>query len=312
MILLAIRCQYQISRKREGNKAHMILLNAITSAGSRLAVKTESGITVLEKAMERKSDLPLTLEDAVFVSGGLDRVRNFMRDNVSALNKNAMPEANVQLGSLFRPRNVICVGLNYQDHAAEAGVPQPQKPVIFAKLNGCIIGPNAPIVLPPETQQVDYEAELAVVIGRRCRGVWKADALDYVAGYSCFNDVSARDFQFSDNQWVRAKSQDTFGPMGPYLVTSEDIPDPQTLAIRCLVNGKVLQESNTDKMIFGVRDLIEFISRGITLEPGDVISTGTPHGVGFARKPPVFLESGDEVVVEIDGVGRLSNPVTAA
>jgi 2-keto-4-pentenoate hydratase/2-oxohepta-3-ene-1,7-dioic acid hydratase in catechol pathway len=151
-----------------------------------------------------------------------------------------------------------------------------------------------------------------VVIGRRCKGASKADALNYVAGYTCLNDVSARDFQFGDNQWVRAKSQDTFGPMGPYLVTADEIPDPQTLPIRCLVNGQVLQDSNTDKMIFGVRDLISFISRGITLEPGDVISTGTPHGVGFARKPPIFLKAGDEVVVEIDGVGRLSNPVTAA
>ena len=151
---------------------------------------------------------------------------------------------------------------------------------------------------------------MAVVIGKPCRGVSQAEALNYVAGYTCLNDVSARDFQFGDNQWVRAKSQDTFGPMGPYLVTSEEIPDPQTLGIRCLVNGKILQESTTDKMIFSVRFLIEFLSQGITLHPGDVISTGTPHGVGFARKPPVFLQPGDQVVVEIDRVGRLSNPVT--
>jgi len=183
--------------------------------------------------------------------------------------------------------------------------------VVFAKLTGCITGPGAPIVLPPDTKEVDYEAELAVVIGRKCRGVSSSDALDYVAGYTCLNDVSARDFQRGDGQWVRAKSQDTFGPMGPYLVTSEDIPDPQTLPIRCLVNGTTLQDSNTDKMIFGVRELIAFISRGITLEPGDVISTGTPHGVGFARKPPIFLKAGDEVVVEIDGIGRLTNPVKA-
>jgi 2-keto-4-pentenoate hydratase/2-oxohepta-3-ene-1,7-dioic acid hydratase in catechol pathway len=167
-------------------------------------------------------------------------------------------------------------------------------------------------VLPPETQQVDYEAELAVVIGRHCKGASKQDALNYVAGYTCLNDVSARDFQFGDNQWVRSKSQDTFGPMGPYLVTSDDIADPQTLPIRCLVNGRVLQDSNTSKMIFGVRDLISFLSQGITLEPGDVISTGTPHGVGFARKPPIFLKAGDQVVVEIDGVGRLSNRVVGA
>jgi 2-keto-4-pentenoate hydratase/2-oxohepta-3-ene-1,7-dioic acid hydratase in catechol pathway len=289
----------------------MILLTAYTSSGPRLAVKTKSGITVLEKASTRESALPSTLEAALFVSGGLDRIRDFLKNNDNAVAEEAVPERQVELGCLFQPRNVICIGLNYKDHAAEGGVSIPEKPVIFAKLNGCIIGPNAPIVIPPETTQVDYEAELAVVIGKRCRGVLQAQALDYVAGYTCLNDVSARDFQFGDNQWVRAKSQDSFGPMGPYLVTTEDIPDPQALPIRCMVNGKVLQKSNTEKMIFSVRYLIEFISRGITLEPGDVITTGTPHGVGFARKPPVFLKPGDEVVVEIDGIGRLVNPVSA-
>jgi 2-keto-4-pentenoate hydratase/2-oxohepta-3-ene-1,7-dioic acid hydratase in catechol pathway len=290
----------------------MILLNVVRSAGLRLAVKTKSGVVVMEDATVKGDALPVTLEQALLTPGGLDRVRDFGRDQASKLNEFAKPEAEVRLGPLFTPRNVICIGLNYKDHAAEGGVPLPEKPVVFAKLNGCMVGPNAPIMLPPDTQQVDYEAELAVVIGRRCKGASKADALNYVAGYTCLNDVSARDFQFGDNQWVRAKSQDTFGPMGPYLVTADEIPDPQTLPIRCLVNGQVLQDSNTDKMIFGVRDLISFISRGITLEPGDVISTGTPHGVGFARKPPIFLKAGDEVVVEIDGVGRLSNPVTAA
>jgi 2-keto-4-pentenoate hydratase/2-oxohepta-3-ene-1,7-dioic acid hydratase in catechol pathway len=166
--------------------------------------------------------------------------------------------------------------------------------------------------LPPDTKEVNYEAELAVVIGRRCRGVSAKDALDYVAGYTCLNDVGARDFLGSDGQVVWAKSQDTFGPMGPYLVTSEDIRDPQRLSIRCWVNGQLLQDSNTDKMIFGVRELIAYISRGVTLEPGDVISTGTPPGVGFARKQPVFLKAGDEVVVEVQGIGRLSNPVKAS
>lgn len=293
----------------------MILLNAITSSGPRLAVKTSAGIVILEKAQGKKSDLPPTLEEALLVTGGLGRVRRFVRENLknsSKLSKLAVPEKKIRLGPLFRPRNVLCIGLNYKDHAAEGGVPLPEKPVVFAKLTGCITGPGAPIVLPPDTTEVDYEAELAVVIGRRCRGVSAADALNYVAGYTCLNDVSARDFQRGDGQWVRAKSQDTFGPMGPYLVTSDDIPNPQALPIRCIVNGSVLQDSNTDKMIFGVRELIAFISRGITLEPGDVISTGTPHGVGFARKPPIFLKAGDEVVVEIEGIGRLSNPVKAA
>jgi 2,4-diketo-3-deoxy-L-fuconate hydrolase len=293
----------------------MILLTAITPSGPRLAIKTSVGIVVLDKAEgNKKSELPLTIEEALFAPGGLDGVSRFVRENLkdaSTLSKLATPETKIQLGSLFRPRNVLCIGLNYKDHAAEGGVPLPEKPVVFAKLTGCITGPGDPIVLPPDTKEVDYEAELAVVMGRRCRGISASDALDYVAGYTCLNDVSARDFQRGDGQWVRAKSQDTFGPMGPYLVTAEDIPNPQTLPIRCIVNGKIMQNSNTDKMIFGVRELVEFISRGITLEPGDVISTGTPHGVGFARKPPVFLNAGDEVVVEIEGIGKLTNPVKA-
>jgi 2-keto-4-pentenoate hydratase/2-oxohepta-3-ene-1,7-dioic acid hydratase in catechol pathway len=294
----------------------MILLTAITPSGSRLAIKTSAGIVILEKAQgKKKSSLPLTIEQALFVPGGLDRVRRFVRENfkdASKLSKLATPERKIHLGPLFRPRNVLCIGLNYKDHAAEGGVPLPEKPVVFAKLTGCISGPGDPIVLPPDTKEVDYEAELAVVMGRRCRGVSASDALGYVAGYTCLNDVSARDFQRGDGQWVRAKSQDSFGPMGPYLVTGEDIPDPQTLPIRSLVNGKIMQDSNTDKMIFGVRELVAFISRGITLEPGDVISTGTPHGVGFARNPPIFLKAGDQVVVEIEGIGKLINPVKAA
>jgi 2-keto-4-pentenoate hydratase/2-oxohepta-3-ene-1,7-dioic acid hydratase in catechol pathway len=190
-------------------------------------------------------------------------------------------------------------------------VPPPQQPVFFAKWVNAASASNEPIVLPPDTTEVDYEAELAVVIGRRCRGASAETALDYVAGYTCMNDVSARDFQRTDGQWVRAKSQDTFGPFGPYLVTKDDVPDPQSLAIRCAVNGRTLQNSNTRQMIFAVRNLIAFISRGVTLYPGDLISTGTPHGVGFAHTPPVFLQDGDEVVVEIEGIGRLSNPVKA-
>jgi 2-keto-4-pentenoate hydratase/2-oxohepta-3-ene-1,7-dioic acid hydratase in catechol pathway len=207
------------------------------------------------------------------------------------------------------PRSIICVGLNYRDHAEEGGMPIPERPVLFAKLLNSVIGPDESIVLPLDSTEVDYEAELAVVIGRRCRRVSAEEALDYVAGYTCLNDVSARDFQRGDGQWVRAKSQDTFGPIGPYLVTQDEIGDPQTLAIRCWVNDRLLQDSNTSKMIFPVRKLVAFVSRGITLEPGDVISTGTPHGVGFARKPPVFLKDGDRVVVEVERVGRLSNTV---
>jgi 2-keto-4-pentenoate hydratase/2-oxohepta-3-ene-1,7-dioic acid hydratase in catechol pathway len=293
----------------------MILLTAMTPSGPRLAVKTSKGVVILEQARGDTASLPRSLEEALIAPGGLDRVRKFVAafaKDPGGLDNLAVAENAIQSGPLFRPRNVLCIGLNYKDHAAEGGVPLPEKPVVFAKLSGCITGPGAPIVLPPDTHEVDYEAELAVVIGRRCRSVSAAQALDYVAGYTCLNDVSARDFQRGDGQWVRAKSQDTFGPMGPYLVTTEDIPDPQTLPIRCSVNGRLLQDSNTSMMIFGVRELIAFISRGITLEPGDVISTGTPQGVGFAQKPPVFLKAGDEVIVEVQGIGKLSNPVRAA
>jgi 2-keto-4-pentenoate hydratase/2-oxohepta-3-ene-1,7-dioic acid hydratase in catechol pathway len=292
----------------------MILLTAVTPDGPRLAVKTGAGILLPEKTRGKKG-VPATIEEALLAPDGLDRVRKYLRKMLKdseALSKLVVPEETIQIGPLFKPRNVLCIGLNYKDHAAEGGVPLPEKPVVFAKLTSCMIAAGAPIIVPPDTQEVDYEAELAVVIGRRCRGVSASDALNYVAGYTCLNDVSARDFQRGDGQWIRAKSQDTFGPMGPYLVTSEDVPNPQALPIRCSVNGKVLQNSNTSSMIFGVRELIAFISRGITLEPGDVISTGTPHGVGFAQKPPVFLKDGDEVVVEVEGIGRLSNPVRAA
>ena len=291
----------------------MILLTVVTPSGRRVAIKTSEGIVVLENAeTKQRHSLPLTVDEALSTPRGLDRIRAFVQESLGsqqALKKFALPESECQLGLLFKPRNLLCIGLNYKDHAAEGGVPLPETPVVFAKLTGCVTGPGDAIVLPPDTAEVDYEAELAVVIGRQCRGVSASEALDYVAGYTCLNDVSARDFQRGDGQWIRAKSQDTFGPMGPYLVTTDDIPDPQTLHIRCLVNGTVLQDSSTDKMIFGVRELIAFISRGITLEPGDVISTGTPHGVGFARKPPIFLKPNDEVVVEIEGIGKLFNPV---
>lgn len=290
----------------------MILLTVTTPTGPRLAIKNSSGIAVLDNAQAGKTGLPPSLNQALMITGGIDQLRDFVRENTSGKSSlKFVSEDDVKIGPLFTPRNILCIGLNYRDHVAETGAALPEKPVVFAKLTSCVIGARDSIVLPPDTTEVDYEAELAVVIGRTCRGVSAEKALDYVAGYTCMNDVSARDFQRGDGQWVRAKSQDTFGPMGPYLVTTEDIPDPQALTIRCYVNGKILQDSNTSNMIFGVRELIAFISRGITLQPGDVITTGTPPGVGFARKPPIFLKAGDEVIVEVQGLGRLVNPVVA-
>jgi 2-keto-4-pentenoate hydratase/2-oxohepta-3-ene-1,7-dioic acid hydratase in catechol pathway len=211
-----------------------------------------------------------------------------------------------------RPGKVICIGLNYRDHAAESGMPIPKAPVIFSKFSSCVIGPGESIVIPPGSVKTDYEAELAFVIGRRASRVTAAAAMSHVFGYLNFNDVSARDFQFADGQWQRGKSCDTFAPTGEYVVTSDEIPDPQDLSIKLRLNGETMQDSNTRQMIFGVAELVEFLSLYIVLEPGDVVATGTPPGVGFARKPPVYLQDGDVVEVEIEGLGTLSNPVAAS
>ena len=211
-----------------------------------------------------------------------------------------------------RPGKLICIGLNYRDHAAESNMPIPERPVIFSKFSTCVIAPGEPVVIPPTSHQVDYEAELAVVIGRRAKNVKASRALDYVLGYTAFNDVSARDFQFADGQWQRGKSCDTFAPMGQTIVTTDQITDPHKLSIKLVLNGQTMQDSNTDQLIFGVPELIEFLTESITLEPGDVIATGTPPGVGFARKPPVFLKPGDQMDVLIEGIGGLGNPVVAS
>ena len=211
-----------------------------------------------------------------------------------------------------RPGKLICIGLNYRDHAAESNMPIPERPVIFSKFPTSVIAPGEPVVIPPTSQQVDYEAELAVVIGRKAKHVKASRAMDYVLGYTAFNDVSARDFQFADGQWQRGKSCDTFAPMGQSIVTTDTITDPHKLSIKLVLNGQTMQDSNTDQLIFGVPELIEFLTESITLEPGDVIATGTPPGVGFARKPPVFLKPGDEMEVLIEGIGGLGNPVVAS
>jgi 2-keto-4-pentenoate hydratase/2-oxohepta-3-ene-1,7-dioic acid hydratase in catechol pathway len=223
-----------------------------------------------------------------------------------------LPKVNVcLLAPVPFPQKFMCIGLNYRDHAAESGMPVPSEPVMFAKLSSAVTGPEAPVFLPRSSQRVDYEAELAVVIGRRCHRVNPTEAMQYVLGYTCVNDVSARDLQESDGQWTRAKSLDSFAPMGEALVTLDEIDDPQNLRIQFRLNGQTLQDSNTSQLIFGIAELVSFLSRDITLEPGDIISTGTPPGVGFARKPPIYLKDGDEMEVEIESIGILRNPVKA-
>ena len=211
-----------------------------------------------------------------------------------------------------RPGKIVCIGMNYGDHAHEIALGLPNAPTIFSKFSSCVVAPGEPVVMPADSTQVDYEAELAVVMGRRATRVAADRAYDYVLGYTAFNDVTARDYQFGDLQWQRGKSCDTFAPMGPVIVTGDEIPDPHTLRITLARNGIVMQDSNTSQMIFRVPQLIAFITRTITLEPGDVIATGTPAGVGFARKPPVFLKAGDVMEVGIERIGTLGNPVVAA
>ena len=212
------------------------------------------------------------------------------------------------LAPIARPGKVVAIGRNYREHVNEEGVEAPTAPLIFAKWPSSIVGPGAEIRWDPGlTGQVDYEAELAVVIGRTARRVPEAEALGYVLGYTCLNDVSARDLQFGDGQWVRGKSLDTFCPMGPVLVTADEIPDPQDLDIECRIGDRVVQQANTSLMYFGVAALVSYCSQAFTLDPGDVIATGTPGGVGIFRTPPVLLADGDEVSVDIERIGRLSN-----
>jgi 2-keto-4-pentenoate hydratase/2-oxohepta-3-ene-1,7-dioic acid hydratase in catechol pathway len=209
------------------------------------------------------------------------------------------------------PRKIICVGLNYKDHATESGAPIPKDPVLFSKYPTALIGHGQQIVLPKVSQEVDYEAEFVIVIGKKGRHLTLANALDHVAGYSVGHDVSARDWQLKKDgkQWMVGKTFDTFAPMGPVLVTKDEVKDPQNLPIRLKLNGQVMQNSSTNQMIFGVAELLVYLSTVFTLEPGDLIYTGTPPGVGMARKPPVFLKDGDVAEVEIEGLGVLRNPV---
>jgi 2-keto-4-pentenoate hydratase/2-oxohepta-3-ene-1,7-dioic acid hydratase in catechol pathway len=209
------------------------------------------------------------------------------------------------------PEKIVCVGLNYRDHAEEQGVALPDRPLLFAKWPNTLIADGKPIRIPSITTQADYEAELGVVIGRRASRVPVTEALGFVRGYVVANDVSARDLQFSDGQWVRGKSLDTFLPVGE-LVPANEVPDPQQLAIRAVLNGDVMQDSNTHNMVFSVAEIVSFVSQGISLEPGDLIITGTPAGVGAFRTPPVWLKPGDEIAIEIGGVGAITNPVVSA
>ncbi len=210
-----------------------------------------------------------------------------------------------------RPPKLICVGLNYRDHAIESNMEMPKVPTIFNKFPNIVIGPGAPIVLPKLSQKPDYEAEMAVVIGKGGRHIPAERWRDHVFGYTIVNDVSARDYQMATTQWLMGKTFDTFAPMGPWIVSADEIDEPHNLDVSLEIGGEVLQHSNTRELIFNIPALIAYLSGVVTLEPGDVISTGTPSGVGFARKPPRWLVAGEEVVVKVSGIGELHNPVVA-
>jgi acylpyruvate hydrolase len=224
-----------------------------------------------------------------------------------------VPTASARLHAPINdPGKFICIGLNYRDHAEEANQPIPKEPPIFAKWANAIIDPGEPILKPRGSNQLDWEVELGVVIGRTARFVPRDKALDYVAGYTIINDVSARDFQFIGSQWMAGKIPESFAPVGPYIADRSEIPDPHVLELRLWVNGKQMQSGNTKTFIFDVRYIVSYLSNLMTLSPGDLIATGTPPGVGFARKPPVFLQPGDTCRLEITGLGQIENPVKEA
>jgi len=257
-------------------------------AGGETSLKAAQDALAFIRGQLEASDAPHMLEGIVYA-----------RDTIS------------YLSPVLRPGKVICLGLNYRDHAAEAGMAVPDYPILFHKVAGSLTGHKQPVIVPRSSSQIDYEGELAVIVGKRGKYIAEQDALAYVAGYCVANDVSARDLQFRTSQWTTGKMLDTFGPLGPALVTKDEAPDPHALSIRTLLNGQVMQDASTADMIFRVPYIISYISQIVTLEPGDVIMTGTPPGIGNTRKPQVFMQPGDTVTVEIEGLGTLTNPLVA-
>ena len=285
----------------------MRLISCRTESGETLGVERDGHWLAAAALSERG---PRTV--AELLAGGTDAIAVLGAAAAGAearIAAEGTPTAETELlAPVPRPGKVVAIGRNYREHVEEENAEAPPAPLVFAKFPSAVIGPGGEIRWDPAlTQQVDWEAELGVVIGTVARNVSVDEALDHVLGYTCLDDVSAREIQFGDGQWVRGKSLDTFCPIGPAIVTADEIPDPQRLAISCTVDGEVVQSSNTAMMYFGVAEIISYCSRSFTLEPGDVIATGTPGGVGVFRKPPRFLGDGSVVTVEIEGIGRLTN-----
>jgi 2-keto-4-pentenoate hydratase/2-oxohepta-3-ene-1,7-dioic acid hydratase in catechol pathway len=284
----------------------MHLATISTTSGNRVVAVRDGKYIDLVRA---DSSLPGTLKEILSRDAGLALARAAAEKGFAA----GQFIGGRLLAPVPSPGKVICIGLNYKDHAAESGQPPPPEPVVFNKFPQSVIGPEEPIRLPSVCHKVDYEAELVVVIGRAGRRISRATALEHVAGYMNGNDVSARDWQLEKpgKQWLLGKTPDTFAPTGPWLTTADEVPDARNLNIKLRLNGQTMQDSTTRELIFGVDELIAYVSQVVTFEPGDLIFTGTPPGVGMARKPPVFLKAGDVCEVEIAGLGVLRNPVVA-
>jgi 2-keto-4-pentenoate hydratase/2-oxohepta-3-ene-1,7-dioic acid hydratase in catechol pathway len=297
----------------------MILLTFHHDGSFRLGVKTPEGILDVEAANHSLHVAGLlTTPEAVFAAGldALPALREFVDRALAAEGRAAwmLAEDRIQYGPCVpRPGKIICVGLNYRKHARESKLEVPPVPVLFSKFQNAIAAPNQPVPLPAVAEKYDYEAELVVVIGRRAKYVPEEQALDVVLGYCNSNDVSARELQGMTSQWLLGKSLDKFLPLGPYLVTSDEAPDPQNWPVRCWFNGELRQDSNTADMIFNVRQLVSFISQHMTLDPGDVISTGTPEGVILGKQGAerVWMKPGDSMTVEVGPLGKLTNALVA-
>lgn len=250
------------------------------------------------------SKLVKDYDEKFFEKGGLDKLQAEILRGSDKLTKIENADT-IRFGApIARPSKIICIGLNYAKHAAESGMAVPPEPVVFFKATTALCGPNDNVIIPRNSEKTDWEVELAVIIGKKASYIEESEAMDYVAGYALHNDYSERAFQLErSGQWVKGKSNDTFAPLGPFLVTKDEIPDPQNLRLWLSVNGEKLQDSNTDDMIFGVKHVVAYLSQFMTLLPGDVISTGTPFGVGLGFKPPRYLKAGDVVELGIDGLG---------
>lgn len=271
----------------------------------RLGIRTEAGVIDVTQVFEGHAGIPVTLDAAI--RGGADALKA-LQGLADTFAGNYLKEEELQAGPCVgTPEKLICIGLNYKRHAAESGMTAPETPVLFSKFNNTLAATGEPIPLPNDAIQYDYEVELGVVIGKEARYVSVEDALTYVFGYFTDNDLSARDLQTRTSQWLLGKTLDNFFPAGPYLVTADEVADPQNLKLYCWVNGELRQNSNTSDMIFSVAEIISYISQYMTLKSGDVVTTGTPEGVVLGMKEKKWLKPGDEVVVEVEGLGKCVN-----